>query len=54
MSGPFKEEYWKGAVKEIETLEEMKAWEVVDHVEGINVIDSILAFKLKCYSDGTS
>ena len=30
MNGPFKEEYWKAAVKEIETLESMNAWEVVD------------------------
>ena len=39
MLGPFKEEYWKTTVKEIETLEEMDAWEVVDREEGINVID---------------
>lgn len=54
MSGPFKEEYWKAAVKEIETLEEMCAWEVVDREEGMNVIDSIWAFKLKRYPDGTA
>ena len=54
MNGLFKEEYCKAAVKEIEMLEEMEVWDVVDHVEGMNVIDSILAFKLKCYLDGTS
>eukprot|EP00956_Cyclotella_meneghiniana_P016588 scaffold26237_cov49-Cyclotella_meneghiniana.AAC.1 len=27
MSGPFKEEYWKAAIKEIETLESMDVWE---------------------------
>jgi hypothetical protein len=42
MSEPFKEEFWKAAVKEIETLEEM----------GANVIDSISAFKIKRYPDG--
>ncbi len=52
MSGPFKEEYWKAAVKEIETLEEMGAWEVVDREEDMNVIGSIWAFKLKRYPDG--
>ena len=30
MSGPFADEYWKAAVTEIETLEAMGAWEVVD------------------------
>jgi hypothetical protein len=30
MSGPFKEEYWQAVVKEIETLESMGAWEIVD------------------------
>jgi hypothetical protein len=52
MNGPFKEEYWKAALKEIETLETMDAWEVVDQVEGMNVIDSIWAFRLKRYLDG--
>jgi hypothetical protein len=52
MSGPFKEEYWKAAVKEIETLEEMGAWEVVDRKDGMNVIESIWAFKVKRYPDG--
>ena len=51
MNGPFKEEYWKAAVKEIEMLEGMEAWEVVDCVKGMNVIDSIWAFKLKHYPD---
>jgi hypothetical protein len=52
MNGPFKEEYWQAAVKEIETLESMDAWEVVDREEASHVIDSIWAFKLKCYPDG--
>jgi hypothetical protein len=52
MNGPFKEEYWKAAVKEIETLESMNAWEVVDRPEIGNIIDSIWAFKLKRYPDG--
>jgi hypothetical protein len=41
MNGPFKEEYWKAALKEIETLEAMDAWEVVDRDDStMNVIDS--------------
>ena len=52
MNGPFKEEYWKAAVKEIETLESMNAWEVVDRPEIGNIIDLIWAFKLKRYPDG--
>ena len=47
MSGLFKEEYWKAAIKEIETLKSMDVWEVVDRTEDMNVIDSIWAFKLK-------
>ena len=49
MKSPFADEYWKAAVKEIETLEKMGVWDVVDHPEGVNVIDSTWAFKLKCY-----
>eukprot|EP00956_Cyclotella_meneghiniana_P001084 scaffold1265_cov38-Cyclotella_meneghiniana.AAC.11 len=52
MSGPFKEEYWKAAVKEIKTLESMDVWEVVDRTDDMNVIDSIWAFKLKRFPDG--
>jgi hypothetical protein len=52
MNGPFKEEFWKAALKEIETLESMDAWEIVDQEEGMNVIDSIWAFKLKRFPDG--
>lgn len=52
MSGPFKEEFWKAAVKEIETLESMMAWEVVDREDDMNVIDGTWAFKIKRYPDG--
>lgn len=52
MSGPFKEEYWKAALKEIETLESMDVWEVVDRTDDMNVINSIWAFKLKRFPDG--
>lgn len=53
MNGPFKEEYWKAALKEIETLQSMDVWEVVDRDDAtMNVIDSIWAFKLKRFPDG--
>jgi hypothetical protein len=51
MNGPFKKEYWDAAVKEIETLESMDAWEVVDRDDSMNVIDSIWAFKVKRFPD---
>jgi hypothetical protein len=52
INGPFKEENWKAAVKEIETLESMNVWEVLDWPEIGNIIDSLRAFKLKRYPDG--
>jgi hypothetical protein len=52
MSGPFNKEYWDAAVQEIQTLESIDAWEVVDQSEAENVIDSIWAFKLKRFPDG--
>ena len=52
MNGPFKEEYWEAACKEVETLQSMEAWEVVDKEDGMNVIQSIWAFKLKRFPDG--
>lgn len=36
MSGPFKEEHLKAAVKEIETLEAMDTWEDDDHTKEMN------------------
>ena len=39
-------------MSEIEALESMKAWEVVDQEDDMNVIRSTWAFKLKRYPDG--
>jgi hypothetical protein len=39
-------------VKEIETLEKMGCWDVVDRPEGDHTIDSTWAFKNKRYPDG--
>ena len=51
MNGPFREEYWNTACKEIETLEEMDAWGVVDRRDDMNVLEVIWAFKLKRFPD---
>ena len=42
----------EAAVTEIETLEFMKAWEVVEQQDDMNVFRSTLAFKLKHYPYG--
>ena len=52
MHGPFQEEYWTAACKEIETLEAMDAWKVVDREGDMNIIDAIWGFKLKRFPDG--
>jgi len=52
MKSPFADEYWKAAVKEIETLEKMGVWEVVGRPEGANVIDYTWSFTIKRFPDG--
>ncbi len=53
MKGAFADEYWKAAVTELETLESMGAWDIVDESEAEgHVIDSTWAFKLKRFPDG--
>ena len=52
MNGQFSDEYWDSAVSEIGTLEIMKAWEVFDPDDDINIIRLTWAFKLKRYPDG--
>ena len=37
MKGPFSDEYWKSAVTEIEPLEGMGAWDVVDQTDDMRV-----------------
>lgn len=53
MNGPFADEYWKAACKEIETLEGIDAWEVVEREDHMNVLPSTWAFKCKRFPDGT-
>jgi hypothetical protein len=52
MKGPFAEEYWRAAEVEVETLERIKAWTVVEREDGMNVLPGTWAFKLKRYPDG--
>ena len=53
MNGPFADEYWKAAEKEIITLEGMGAWDVVEHEDDMNVINGTWAFKCKQFPNGT-
>ena len=48
----FADEYWKAAVTEIETLENMNTWDVVDRLIDKNVLDGTCAFKVKRFPDG--
>ena len=52
MNGLFADEYWEAACTEVETLERMKAWEVVEREVTMNVLSSTWAFKCKRYPDG--
>jgi len=52
MNSKFANDWWKAAVREIQTLEEMDAWEVVDRPPDANVVGGTWAFKLKRYPDG--
>ena len=52
MNGPFADEYWAAACDEVETLEKINAWEVVEIEVGMNVLCSTWAFKCKRYPDG--
>jgi hypothetical protein len=52
MGGQFADEFWKAAVKEYRTLEEMDAWEVVNRPLHNKVLDIIWAFKIKRFPDG--
>jgi hypothetical protein len=52
MNGPFSDSFWDACYTELETLEAMEAWDVVDRPEDANVIASIWAFKIKRFPDG--
>ena len=52
MNGPFSEEYWEAACVEVETLEKMKAWNVVEHETTMSVLFSTWLFECKQFPDG--
>jgi hypothetical protein len=53
MNGPDKAGYWEACRKEIATLVEKDAWEVVDRESWMNVLLTTWAFKCKRFPDGT-
>jgi len=52
MNGPFTEEYWKAACIEVETLEKIDAWYVVNRTDDMNVLPSKWTLKFKCFPGG--
>jgi hypothetical protein len=52
VNGPHREGFHKAMLKELDTLEMMKCWDVVDRVPASNVLPSIWAFKLKRFPGG--
>ena len=52
MNGQFSEEYWEAACTEVQTLEKIDAWEVVQRELGMNGLSSKWAFKCKRFPDG--
>ena len=52
MDSEFADEFWKAAVTEIQILEAMGAWEVVDQTPDMNVIDLTWELKIKWFPDG--
>ena len=54
MNGPYAEGYYDAAKKEIETLKEMKVWDLVDRQEWMNVLPSTWAFRRKTFPNGNT
>ena len=52
MNGPFKEGYWEACEKELQTLQDMDAWDIVDRKGWMNVLPSTWAFKCKRFPHG--
>ena len=51
MKGQFADEFLDAAVTEIQTLEEMDAWNVVYKLTDKSILDSTWAFRFKRYPD---
>ena len=55
LSGPYREQFLEAMAKEIKELEDHGTWEVVERStlpEGVNVLPSTWAFRVKRYPDG--
>ena len=44
-NGPHSEGFWKAMDSELETLERIKSWSIVDRKPDVNVLDSVWAYK---------
>lgn len=53
MRGPFADEYYKAAEVEVETLENINAWDVVERDVATNILPGTWTFKCKRYPDGS-
>ena len=53
MNGPFAAEYYAACQTELDTLQTMKAWDIVRIPKGVQPIQSTWAFKCKRCPDGT-
>ena len=54
MNGPFAEGYMKAQQIEIDTLEKMDVWEIVDREPWMTVLPSIMVFRKKVFPNGKS
>jgi Reverse transcriptase (RNA-dependent DNA polymerase) len=52
MHGPNKEGFWESCQKEVDTLEVMETWDVVDRESWMNVLPGTWAFKIKIFPTG--
>ena len=51
INGEYAQEYWEAVCVEVETLEKMDAWSVMDCTPDMNVLLSTRAFKCKRFPD---
>ena len=52
MNGPNTEDFWDASVKEISTLQKLSSWTQVKRQQGMKVIQSTWAYKIKRFPDG--
>ena len=52
MYSPFSREYYKAFCKQVETLEKMVAWDIVNSTTDVNVLELTGSFNLKRFPSG--